>query len=162
MRMPVCGGLFFILAGGCAMLPQPVGVAGGKLQPCPAAPHCVSSDDTDMLSRIAPLKIKGDPAAAWAALRAALVALPRVALVADGAVTDAAASANASGAGAYLHFTASTAKMGYTDDVEFALRAERSEIAMRSCSRIGYYDFGVNRTRLEGVRATLRNQGVLE
>ena len=147
--------LSFMLVSGCAMLPQPVGVADGKLRPCPAAPHCVSSDEADMLSRIAPLKVKGDPAAAWAALRSALLAMPRVELLAD-------ATAAEAHAGSYLHFTASTATMGYTDDVEFLLRAERAEIAMRSCSRIGYYDFGVNRARLESVRTTLRDKGVVE
>ncbi len=153
---------FFLLAGGCAMLPQPVGVVDGRLRPCPAAPHCVSSDDTDMLSRIAPLKIKGDPTAAWAALRSALLALPRVVLIADGSPKVAATGTDSVAAGTYLHFTASTATMGYTDDVEFVLRAEHGEIAIRSCSRIGYYDFGVNRARLEGVRTSLRDRGVLE
>ena len=165
LRTPLamlCFTLSFMLSGGCAMLPQPIGVVDGKLRPCPAAPHCVSSDDADMLSRIAPLAIKGDPAAAWAALRSALLAMPRVVLLADDMATDAAAATAATAAGTYLHFTASTATMGYTDDVEFVLRAERGEIAMRSCSRVGYYDFGVNRTRLERVRMTLRDRGVLE
>ena len=145
-----------MLLGGCAMLPQPVGVLDGKLRPCPAAPHCVSSDEADMLFRIAPLAIKGDAATAWANLRSALVAMPRATQVTETAGTALGASDS------YLHFEVRTPTMGYTDDVEFLLRAERGEIAMRSCSRVGYYDFGVNRARLEAVRATLRNQGVLE
>jgi uncharacterized protein (DUF1499 family) len=42
------------------------------------------------------------------------------------------------------------------------LRADRGEIAMRSCSRLGYYDFGVNRDRLEALRERLRAAGVVE
>jgi uncharacterized protein (DUF1499 family) len=138
----------FLLAGCAAMAPQPVGLDDGRLKPCPDAPHCVSSDETREGYAIAPLKAKGAAGAAWATLVADVAAMPGV-------------RAEASTRG-YLHLTVRTPTMGYVDDVEFVLRADRGEIAMRSCSRLGYYDFGVNRDRLEALRERLRAAGVVE
>jgi uncharacterized protein (DUF1499 family) len=45
--------------------------------------------------------------------------------------------------------------VGFVDDVEFELRAESDEIAVRSASRVGLFDLGVNRIRIEGVRRAL-------
>jgi len=42
--------------------------------------------------------------------------------------------------------------LGFVDDVEFHLDRESRAIQMRSASRVGYWDFGVNRRRLEGIR----------
>jgi len=58
----------------------------------------------------------------------------------------------------YLRATVTSRLLRFTDDVEFLLRADLGEIAMRSSSRLGYYDFGVNRERLESIRAALRAQ----
>ncbi|MDQ6968339.1 MAG: DUF1499 domain-containing protein [Mariprofundaceae bacterium] len=55
----------------------------------------------------------------------------------------------------YMHFTFSTPIFHYVDDVEF--RFDRSEglIHMRSASRIGRSDFGVNRKRMESIKKAL-------
>ena len=42
--------------------------------------------------------------------------------------------------------------LGFVDDVEFQLDRENGAIQMRSAARVGYWDFGVNRRRLEGIR----------
>jgi uncharacterized protein (DUF1499 family) len=42
--------------------------------------------------------------------------------------------------------------MGYIDDVEFALDARASVIHVRSASRLGESDLGLNRKRIEGIR----------
>jgi uncharacterized protein (DUF1499 family) len=42
---------------------------------------------------------------------------------------------------------------GFVDDVEFELDAGNRNILMRSASRVGYWDLGVNRKRLETLRA---------
>ena len=145
-----------LLAGSTALAAADAGTAQGTLRPCPAAPHCVASDATDASQHIKPLAIRGDPAAAWAALRAYLTTLPRVVLVNGDAGAGGATNAN------YLHATATSAILHFVDDFEFVLRADRGEIAMRSASRIGYYDFNVNRARLESVREVLRAKGVVE
>ncbi len=52
----------------------------------------------------------------------------------------------------YIHATYSSSVFGFVDDVEFVLPADSHEIQVRSSSRIGYYDFGVNRSRVEAIR----------
>jgi uncharacterized protein (DUF1499 family) len=120
----------------------------GKLAACPSAPHCVSSDDTDTKRQIPALQIKGDPAKAWATLKAELDKLPRTKTVEDRAD--------------YRRVVVTTRLLRFKDDVEFQYRPERGEIAMRSTSNVGYYDFNANRNRLEAIRSTLRQQGVVE
>jgi len=120
----------------------------GKLAACPSAPHCVCSDDPDTEHQIPALRIKGDPAKAWAALKAQLDQLPRTQPVEDR--TD------------YRRVVVTTRLLRFKDDVEFLLWAERGEIAMRSTSNVGYYDFNVNRKRLEAIRSALQQQGVVE
>jgi len=46
-----------------------------------------------------------------------------------------------------------SALLGFVDDVDFLLDAKASSIHVRSASRLGYYDFGVNRKRVEAIRA---------
>jgi uncharacterized protein (DUF1499 family) len=54
----------------------------------------------------------------------------------------------------YLHATAESKFFGFIDDVEFIY--EQGKLHMRSASRLGYYDFGVNRKRLEQVKESLK------
>ena len=53
----------------------------------------------------------------------------------------------------YFHAEFETKMLKFIDDVEFLLDADKGEIQMRSASRIGRKDFGVNRARLEQIRA---------
>ena len=55
----------------------------------------------------------------------------------------------------YIHAEFSSKFFKFVDDVEFVLDAEIQRIDYRSASRIGYYDFGANRRRLEKVRNLL-------
>lgn len=48
----------------------------------------------------------------------------------------------------------------YTDDLEL-LRGEGDRVDVRSTSRIGYYDFGVNRERVEALRRRLAETGAI-
>jgi uncharacterized protein (DUF1499 family) len=45
--------------------------------------------------------------------------------------------------------------MGYVDDVEFYLNADKKIIEVRSASRLGESDLGVNRDRIETIRAKI-------
>jgi uncharacterized protein (DUF1499 family) len=45
--------------------------------------------------------------------------------------------------------------MGYVDDTEFYLDEKAGVIQVRSASRLGRSDFGVNRERIESIRAQL-------
>ena len=56
----------------------------------------------------------------------------------------------------YIHAVYTTPIMRYRDDVEFLLRTNENEIAIRSASRVGYSDMGLNRDRIEAIRTALR------
>ena len=56
---------------------------------------------------------------------------------------------------AYLYAECSSRLMGYVDDVEFFLNRPAGVIHARSASRLGRSDFGVNRARIESIRAKL-------
>jgi len=55
--------------------------------------------------------------------------------------------------GGYLHATETSALLRFVDDVEFEIDAEAGVIHFRSASRLGYSDLGVNRRRMEEIRA---------
>jgi uncharacterized protein (DUF1499 family) len=94
------------------------------------------------------LRIRGAAEAAWQALQKRLETTERVRIVVREP--------------GYLHAEFSTRLLRFTDDVEFELRTGPGVIAVRSASRLGYYDFGANRSRIEKLRAELRADGVVE
>ncbi len=55
----------------------------------------------------------------------------------------------------YLYAQCTTRWMKYVDDIEFWHDAKADAIQVRSASRVGRKDFGVNRARVEHVRAAL-------
>lgn len=137
-----------VLLSGCAttMGGVDVGIStDGRLAPCPASPNCVSSDASPGDAHyIEPLRIEGDPGSAWQALIGHLEGQPAYTIVER--------------RDDYLRAEARTRLLRFVDDVEFHLRPDRGEIAMRSASRIGYSDLGANRRRLEAVRKTVADQ----
>lgn len=137
------------IAGCGGRMPEDLGVTGGMLGGCPESPNCVSSASptSDEQHSIAPLTIEGDGRAAWAALVDAVEALPRTEIVKN--------------EGGYLQAVQTSALMRYNDDFEFLLDADAGVIHVRSASRVGYGDMGVNRDRIETVRAALAAKGVV-
>jgi len=57
----------------------------------------------------------------------------------------------------YLYVQFESLKMGFIDDVEFALK--NNEVQVRSSSRLGFLDLGVNAKRLNWISAELRAKG---
>ena len=58
-----------------------------------------------------------------------------------------------SSSGLYIHAEFTSALFRFVDDVEFFLDERASVIQVRSSSRIGSSDLGVNRKRVEDIRA---------
>jgi uncharacterized protein (DUF1499 family) len=54
-----------------------------------------------------------------------------------------------------MHITFSTAVFHYVDDVEVRFDKENNLIHLRSASRIGRSDFGVNRKRIERIKKAM-------
>jgi len=123
------------------------GLQDGRLASCPDSPNCVSSDEQGKHA-IAPFKLKTAPADAWVALERLLVEAPRV--------------KNRHHTQQYLHAEFTSTVLRFVDDVEFSLRPELGVIAVRSASRVGYYDFGANRSRVEDLRERLRKLEAIE
>ncbi|NUN66242.1 DUF1499 domain-containing protein [Pseudanabaena biceps] len=111
----------------------------GKLLSCPDSPNCVSSQDRDAEHQIAPLAFTGDPAQALENLKAVVTSMPRAKII--------------SAEGNYIYAEFTSAFMGYVDDVEFYLNADKGIIEVRSASRLGKSDLGVNRDRIESIRS---------
>ena len=60
----------------------------------------------------------------------------------------------------YLHAEVASPWRVYTDDLEL-LRGDGDRVDVRSTSRIGYYDFNVNRERVEALRHRLAEAGAI-
>jgi uncharacterized protein (DUF1499 family) len=126
--------------------PQDVGEVAGRLRACPDSPNCVSSDASDEEHGIAPIEILGPPEIAFDAARRIVSAWPRTEIVSDGPLM--------------MHVECTSAIMRFVDDLELVLRPPRGEIAVRSASRVGYSDMGVNRRRVEKLREEMVREGV--
>lgn len=117
------------------------GVSGGRLQPCPRSPNCVSSQARDPGQRVDPLAVPGDPERALDRLRAVVESLPRTRVVSE--------------RDGYLHAEFRSRLFGFVDDVEFLHDPEAGAVHVRSASRVGYSDLGANRRRVEQIRRAL-------
>lgn len=118
-----------------------------KLPPCLDTPNCVSSQATNTQHYIAPFKISGDPKRAWLELRNAIMAHDRMIITHE---TD-----------GTLHAEATSLVLHFVDDIDAILDVGAGLIHIRSASRKGHSDFGVNRKRIEKFRAQLRKSHVL-
>ena len=130
--------------------PADLGLTEGKLKRPSKTQNSVSSQ-ADLwpghpmasYAQIAALKTTGDGSADMAKLATVLKAMPRTVIVKQ--------DAN------YIYAQSTTALLNFTDDVEFALDAAAGVIHVRSASRLGALDFGVNRARVESIRAAMGN-----
>jgi uncharacterized protein (DUF1499 family) len=115
--------------------PDNLGVRDGKLAACKRSPNCVSSqaNPSDLEHYIAPIH------GSMAAVRKAVESMPRTRIVRE--------DKN------YLYAEFRTKLLRYVDDVEFFF--DGTVIHVRSCSRLGRRDFGVNRKRVEELRALI-------
>jgi len=109
-----------------------------RLPPCPSSPNCVTSQNPDRGHAVRPLEYKGTPAEARRILLEALGTLPRTRIV--------------SKTRAYIRAEFRSPVFRFVDVGEFVIREEKPIIDVRCASQAGYYDFGVNRRRVETLR----------
>ena len=132
-------------------VPNDLGVHQGKLKPPSATANSVSSQAAlypDHPQRryadIAPLAVRGDGPATLARLQHVVAAMPGARIV-DSRPD-------------YLYAQYTTSIMQFVDDVEFWYDPKAQAIQVRSASRVGESDLGVNRKRVEAVRQALADQ----
>lgn len=122
--------------------PPQLGVTNGVLTPCGERPNCVSSQASDDGHRIAPIPYFGDRAATQARLQQVLAAMPNITEVER--------------RDDYWHFTQTSALFRFLDDIELKFDDAAAQIHVRSGSRVGYSDMGVNRKRIEALRGAMQ------
>jgi uncharacterized protein (DUF1499 family) len=129
---------FSILALGCSG--SDLGsVTEGRLRGCPRSPNCVSTFSTDPTHRIVPIPFRGNLEEARERMIKIVTSMKRSSIVKVDKQ--------------YLHLEFRSALFRFVDDVEFYFDEKEKLIHFRSASRSGYYDFGVNRRRMEEIRA---------
>lgn len=123
--------------------PNNLGMVNGVLAPCPSSPNCVSSMSSDAGHRIEPIPYRGDARTAFVQLRETLARRSDAKLVEEKFP--------------YLRLELRT--NFFVDDGEFLLDEKQRVIHVRSASRVGYYDLGKNRKRMEEIRSEFRDSG---
>lgn len=117
--------------------PNNLGVKDGKLAACPGTPNCVNSQSTDGKEKIEPL-----PGVEIAEIKGVVEGMERTTIIEE---TD-----------SYLYAEFKSKLMGFVDDVEFYKDAAANVVHVRSASRLGQSDAGVNRKRVEEIRSKLK------
>ena len=106
-----------------------------KLSPCPQTPNCVSSLADDEIHAVDPIPFSGPWESAMARLERVLSEMPGARIV--------------SLEGPYLRATFRSPVLRFVDDLELLADPEASLVHVRSASRVGSWDFGANRRRVE-------------
>jgi uncharacterized protein (DUF1499 family) len=128
-----------IILGCSAQRQDNLGLVGGKLLPCPNSPNCVSTQSPKGDHYIDPIHYTGNSQQAKDAIVSVIRRMKRAQIV---TVTD-----------DYIHAEFTSTIFRFVDDVEFYFDDSGKVIHMRSASRVGYSDFGVNRKRMEEIRS---------
>ena len=114
--------------------------SGMAIAACPTAkPNCVCTLNTEDGFKANPIAFTSDAASVLAKLKLAIQTEPNSEIVFENA--------------RQLEVTFKTALFGFRDDASFALNLPAKQIEFRSSSRVGYSDLGVNRKRMERIRA---------
>lgn len=109
----------------------------GHLDPCPNTPNCVNSEQLHGKASIDPLQVSGFLLKSWQVLQRSVEEEGgRIITVSD----------------TFLHATFRSRIFRFVDDVACRLDQENKLIHIRSASRVGYSDLGVNRKRVERIR----------
>jgi uncharacterized protein (DUF1499 family) len=151
----IVAGVLLLLGGQLGLYrgsaPADLGVKDGKLKPPSRTDNSVSSQaglhaDHPMrvAAAVAPIKYSGEGAAAMARLRGVVESMDRAKIVRPEPL--------------YLHAEFTSKWFKFVDDVEFVVDEQESVIHVRSAARLGQKDFGVNRTRVEAIRARFGGQ----
>lgn len=141
---------FFIIAMTLSASIEANTTAPKKLPLCLNTPNCVSSqaNNTDKQHYIEPFKISGTAFDAWDALIKAINKHGRMVITHQTDDT--------------LHAEATSLVLRFVDDINAVLDNRANLIHIRSASRTGHSDFGVNRKRIEELRLQLQKAHVIE
>ena len=143
--VPVIGLVFAFLVWNNHILagipPTNIGINNGQFAVCPFTPNCVNSQAavSDAEHSIKPIEIGGDTSQGLTDLKLAIKSMPRAVIIQE--------------TNNYLRAEFTSQLMGFVDDVEFYFDSDGKSIQVRSASRFGESDLGVNRQRIEEIRS---------
>ena len=123
--------------------PTNLGVKEGFLKSCPTSPNCVVSQNADESHKIEPISYELDRNKAKELLLKILTVVPNTTIVEQ--------KEN------YIHIESASSLLGFIDDGEFYFPEDEKVIHLRSASRLGQSDLGVNRRRLEQIRLAMKD-----
>ena len=131
-----------LLLAGCSDIMPGLGINNSKLTPCPESPNCVNSQAETEIHYIQPIHYTGTQQEAYGRLMRILASEKRTNILT--------VQEN------YIWVEFTSALLRFVDDVEFYFpedQADNKVIHVRSASRVGYSDMGVNRKRIEHIRS---------
>ena len=118
-------------------------IVNGKLLPCPSSPNCVSSQAKDPEHKTDAIRFeKKQVTDLHQTILDVLKRMDRATVVS--------AKPN------HIHAVFTTKLFRFKDDVDFLIDADNGLIHIRSASRTGYSDFGVNGKRVETIRKQIK------
>lgn len=133
--------MFIALLSGCGSVDTAGRLSAEGLAPCPSSPNCVSSMESEGVHYVPPLSYAGPSDEAFGKLLSVLETEPRCRI-----------TAVREEAPAYIRAEFRSRIFRFVDDVEFLFAESPGRIHVRSASRVGYSDMGVNRKRVERLR----------
>jgi len=111
-----------------------LGLNQNKLKPCPGTPNCICSENNPAYAW---LLNNNDPELAWSVLQKIITAH-------GGHIVEYTDT--------YLRAEFYSKWLRFIDDLEARLDQQQHIIHLRSASRTGYYDFGINRKRIKAIK----------
>ena len=131
--------IIFVFSRCLAGEPDNLGLKNQLLSPCPGTPNCVSSQEKNSQHRIQPITFEGSLELAKERLYRVINSMRGTRILTQDVL--------------YWHVEFTTQLLRFIDDVEFYFDESQSLIHVRSASRQGYWDLGVNRRRVETIRS---------
>ena len=131
--------IIFVFSRCLAGEPDNLGLKNQLLSPCPRTPNCVSSQEKNSQHSIQPIIFEGSLELAKERLHRVINSMRGTRIITQDVI--------------YWHVEFTTQLLRYIDDVEFYFDGTQSQIHLRSASRQGYWDLGVNRRRVETIRS---------
>jgi len=128
--------------------PEKLGIQNNKLRDCPGSPNCVTSY-SDVNSDIEEFNIEPLPFESTAIhsiqkIRNTVATIKGITIITE--------TEN------YIHAECRSKYLGFIDDLEVYCDEQQKVCLVRSASRLGHSDFGVNRKRVEKIRKILINK----
>ena len=127
--------------------PHNLGIVNSTLVPCPESPNCVSSDSLDVSHYVPAFKLEASSEQVWSEIKLYVQSQENMEIVRE--LKD------------YLYVESTSFFMRFVDDFELHLREKDGIIAVRSASRYGKSDFGVNKERVDDLYLYLNEKGLV-